>query len=245
MPKFVFGIVGEIKSGKGLASDRLVAAFDSEYTRFSAPLSKAVARLSLPNSRENLQDLSTIVRQGPQEVPPDGELARWLRDGLASPGQRAFRELLNGTIFDIFDVPTPFAGRDAADVLLAQGFGEDLLARTIAWDCKRATKDYMTVDGVRRFADISMLSKMPEFRLIYVTAPFELRYQRTVAQAEKVGEGKMTREEFQRRCEAETEREIPAVGATAHLRIDNVGAKEDVYRALDAYLLELEPVAYG
>ena len=183
MPRHIFGITGEISSGKGAASDRLKAYYGptTGYTRFSIPLGKALDVFYLPQTRENLQDISTDLRQR---------------------------------------------------------FGEDLLARTIAKDCEAYTGDVMIVDGVRRFADIVMLNEMPGFRLIYVTAPVDVRFARARARAEKVGEGQVTWEKFLERDQAEAEREIPAVGAKAHLRIDNIGTLADLHRQVDAFLKE-------
>lgn len=244
MPRHVFGIVGEIKSGKGLVSDRLQAEYDCDYTRFSIPLGKALDILNLPQTRENLQDVSTLLRSGLAKT-PEGAVAGWMRYHLLRNAEDALRsDMLRRALAVFYQT---FVWKDVEDCLLQlnAGFGEDILAKTIAKYCETAHKEVVVVDGVRRFADIVMLTKLPEFRLVYVTAPLEVRWRRTVAQAEKAGEGTMSLEEFRRRCEAEPEREIPAVGATAHLRIDNLGTKEDVYRELDAYLLTLDPVAYG
>lgn len=240
----IYGIVGEIKAGKGMVQERIQSSRDCDYTRFSMPLYDALARLGLPSTRENLQDLSTILRQGPKEVPPHSALVAWLKAGVAR-GSKAFSDRLTATLDDIFDLPDAYAGLDDIDVLLGGGYGEDLLARTIDLNCARARKDYVIADGIRRLADISILSRRPEYRLIYITAPFELRLAWAIAAAEKVGDADLTPEKFRAQCEAETEREIPLVGAAAHLRIDNVGTKEDAYRVLDAYLDSEDAIAYG
>lgn len=241
MPRHIFGIVGEIKSGKSLVSDRLLAEYDCDYTRFSIPLGKALDALGLEQSRKNLQDISTLVRHGLRAT-PKGEVRRWFRAYLGS--MRKMEERLRQALA-VFHLDVPQGTSKQREAALDAGYGEDILAKTIAKDCEKATKEVVVVDSVRRFADIALLRRMPEFRLIYVTAPFETRCARAAAQGEKVGEGGVTAEEFRRRCDAEPEREIPEVGAAADLRIDNVGTKEDVYRALDAYLLSLDPVAYG
>ncbi|HUT22136.1 MAG TPA: AAA family ATPase [Candidatus Bipolaricaulota bacterium] len=62
MNKIIFGFVGEIASGKGTACDYLINKYAAGYHRYSTILRDITDRLYLEQSRENLQDLSTILR---------------------------------------------------------------------------------------------------------------------------------------------------------------------------------------
>lgn len=246
MSRLIIGLVGEIKAGKGMVEEHLKRRYEGgwDYTRFSAPISRAIASLELPNSRENLQDFSSLLRQGLARTRP-GEVTGWMRAYLLSGAHDAVLTDALRRALGVFYLTDTWAGDRECRLLLDRGFGEDVLAKTIAKDCERATKDVMIVDGVRRMADIAALRKMPNFHLVYVTAPLELRLEWAIAAAEKVGDASLTREKFLEQNAAEPEREIPFVGAHAHLRIDNVGTKDDVYRALDGYLDQVDAVAYG
>ncbi len=59
----IIGLVGEIASGKTTATDYLVEKYGAEPYKFSSMLRDILSRLHLETTRENLQKLSTAVRQ--------------------------------------------------------------------------------------------------------------------------------------------------------------------------------------
>lgn len=61
--KLILGFVGEIASGKGAACDYLIKKHQAGYHRFSTILRDILDRLHLEQSRENMQKLSTSLRQ--------------------------------------------------------------------------------------------------------------------------------------------------------------------------------------
>lgn len=63
MKKIIIGFVGEIASGKGTACDYLIEKYNAGYYRFSTIMRDILDRLHLPQSRENMQNLSTVLRQ--------------------------------------------------------------------------------------------------------------------------------------------------------------------------------------
>jgi len=247
MSRLIVGIVGEIKAGKGMIEAHLKQRYegDWDYTRFSAPLTRALGHLALPNTRENLQDLSSLLRQGLARTRP-GEVTGWMRGYmLEHAGDSMLTNALHHAL-DIFYLDAAWSSvASLAGPLMEHGFGEDILAKTIGKDCERATKDCMIVDGVRRMADIVTLQEMPNFHIVYITAPLEMRLAWAIAAAEKVGDASLTPEKFLEQNAAEPELEIPLVGSHAHLRIDNVGTKDDVFRRLDGYLDGVDAVAYA
>lgn len=60
----VVGLVGAIASGKSVLADRLVDVYGASYYRFSDVLRDVLERLHLENTRENLQCLGIVLRQG-------------------------------------------------------------------------------------------------------------------------------------------------------------------------------------
>ena len=63
MAKIILGLVGPIASGKDTVKKYLEKKYGATGCRFSSILRDILERIDLPNSRENMQELSTILRQ--------------------------------------------------------------------------------------------------------------------------------------------------------------------------------------
>ncbi|KKT74778.1 MAG: hypothetical protein UW71_C0014G0011 [Parcubacteria group bacterium GW2011_GWB1_44_7] len=63
MAKIILGLVGPIASGKDASKKYLEKKYGALGCRFSSILRDILERINLPNSRENMQGLSTILRQ--------------------------------------------------------------------------------------------------------------------------------------------------------------------------------------
>lgn len=61
--KIIIGLVGPLASGKGTVAEYLKEKYQAAVYGFSTPLRDIVNRLHLPIVRENLDNLSTILRQ--------------------------------------------------------------------------------------------------------------------------------------------------------------------------------------
>lgn len=64
MPKLILGFVGQAGSGKGTAANILKEKYGAAVFTFSDILSDILKRLFLETSRENLINLSQVLRQG-------------------------------------------------------------------------------------------------------------------------------------------------------------------------------------
>jgi len=62
MAKIIIGLTGRIACGKGVIKKYLIENYHAKDYRFSTILRDILDRLHVEKSRENLQDLSTIVR---------------------------------------------------------------------------------------------------------------------------------------------------------------------------------------
>jgi len=63
MSKIILGFVGELGAGKTVVCDYLKEKYNSNSYRFSGPLRDVLTRVYLDQTRENMQNLSTILRE--------------------------------------------------------------------------------------------------------------------------------------------------------------------------------------
>ncbi|MFH1291966.1 MAG: AAA family ATPase [bacterium] len=61
--KIIIGIVGEISSGKTTLTNYLKTKYQADSARFSDCLRDILTRMHLPQTRENMQDISKALRQ--------------------------------------------------------------------------------------------------------------------------------------------------------------------------------------
>ena len=107
-----------------------------------------------------------------------------------------------------------------------KAFGEDVLSYAVEKKALASPEELIIVDGIRRPEDIVALEPLPQFKLISIEVPAEIRFQRMKARGEKSGEKNMTWEQFRAEDEAETERSIPSVMKRAWKTISNEGTRE-------------------
>lgn len=62
MSKIIFGLVGQLASGKEETKKYLVNNYKAQDCRFSTSLRDVLNRVAIPVTRENLQKISTILR---------------------------------------------------------------------------------------------------------------------------------------------------------------------------------------
>ena len=63
MSKVIIGLVGSLASGKDTTKKYLVEKYNAKDCRFSTILRDILNRIAIPNSRENLQKISTVLRE--------------------------------------------------------------------------------------------------------------------------------------------------------------------------------------
>ena len=122
--------------------------------------------------------------------------------------------------------------------ILREQFGENLLAKIISDDAKNDNNKIIIIDGIRRPADIEYLAKLPEFKLVYITASIKKRHERITKRNENKDDKNKTLEEFKKDHEAETEIEIPKIGKSAEIKIDNNGNFDNLYTQIDKTIEE-------
>lgn len=176
MQKIILGIAGEIASGKGTTAQYLIERYGASTHRFSTSLRDIAKRMYLDESRENLQKISTIMREN---------------------------------------------------------FSDDILSMVIYRDVANDNTQVVAIDGVRRMADIEFLKKLLEFKLVYIDADMENRYNRIVKRGENVDDNAKTFEEFENDHKREAELQIKDLKNQADFVVDNNGSLEQLYAQID------------
>ena len=174
--KIILGLVGEIASGKGTVVKYLEEKYGATSHRFSTPLRDVLKRLYLEITRENMQNVSSALRET---------------------------------------------------------FGQNLLAKVVGEDVRNDTNKIVIVEGIRRPADIELLSKIPEFRLAYLTADIQIRYKRIIKRNENEDDKTKTFAQFAKDNQAEAELLIHKIGQTAEIKIDNNDSFAELYAQID------------
>ena len=117
--------------------------------------------------------------------------------------------------------------------IMRESFGEDIMAKTMAYDVEKDANEIIVVEGIRRMADIEYLTKLPGFVLIEIFANSKLRYDRITKRSEKADDKTKSYEEFMEDHKRSTEISINEVVKHATEKIDNNGNIEDLQDQLD------------
>ncbi len=126
---------------------------------------------------------------------------------------------------------------------LRKSFGEDALSYAIEHDALASNKQIVIIDGIRRPEDIVALEPLPQFKLLAIEVPAEIRFERMKKRGEKAGENDMTWERFLAEDQAPTEITIPSVMKRAWKTISNAGTREELETQLNNVLEELNLMA--
>lgn len=126
----------------------------------------------------------------------------------------------------------------ALGTYVRQRFGDDILAQVVAEDAARLT-GLVVVDGMRYPAEYQIFSQLRNFHLLNITAPVDIRFERTKLRSEKADEQGMTLAEFRTREQDVTEQGIAAVQTKAEHTIQNTSTFDALYQAVDQWLATL------
>ena len=117
-------------------------------------------------------------------------------------------------------------------------FGEHVLVNALEQRVKRSLSSYRVVNGIRM--DEMDVVKQWGAKIIYITAPFETRFERYKTRKEKTDDGQMSIEQFKAQESAPTELRIPELGKMADFRIDNTGSIEELNKKVDDIIKKLK-----
>ncbi|MEI7498523.1 MAG: AAA family ATPase [Candidatus Falkowbacteria bacterium] len=160
-----------------------------------------------------------------------GTIAKYLIEQKAANGHR-FSTMLRDILKRIY-VEEERGNLQILSTILRQNFGEDIMAKVIANDVTNDEHDIVVIDGVRRFADITYLTKLPNFILARVVADPEIRFERLVKRAENPGDTEKTFNQFLADELKEADAEVPMVMEKADVEINNNGNLDELYQQID------------
>lgn len=149
-----------------------------------------------------------------------------------------------GDMLDLVDYPRTRENMQKLPVGLMKLFDDtSIITKGMEKRIRGQVAHIVILDGIRTHSDVQTLKKFPGNLLIYVTASQEIRYQRALKAAGKVGENKISFEEFKRQDEAEIEKMIPVIGSTADHIIINEFTLEEYKKEVQAIcrLFDLNP----
>ncbi|MFA5358379.1 MAG: AAA family ATPase [Patescibacteria group bacterium] len=166
-----------------------------------------------------------------------GTACKYLKEKYNAPSYR-FSTILRD-VLDRLYLEINRKNMQNLSMILRQNFNENIFAKVIAEDVKNDPAQIITVDGVRRLADISYLKEIPGFYLIYLTADEKIRYQRIIDRGENTDDKNKTFAEFQVEQHAEAENEIGPTGQTANLTITNNGTLAELQEQIEKILKKI------
>jgi len=140
-----------------------------------------------------------------------------------------------GDILDILDLPRTRDNMQKLPVGLMRIFNDDsVITKAMERRIRCQLADIVILDGIRTYPDVKILRKLPKNILVYVTADQKIRHERALTATGKVGENKISFEEFKKQDEAEIEKLIPVIGSTADYIIINERGLEEYRDEVDA-----------
>ena len=122
---------------------------------------------------------------------------------------------------------------------LRRTFGDGILGKALAKRVRDSKHAFIIINGIR-FQDELENARDLGARIIYITAPEELRFKRFLKRKEKTDDASQNIAEFRLQEHEPTEIGIPSLGAQADEKIENAGTVEDLYSKIDRYIKHMQ-----
>ena len=143
---------------------------------------------------------------------------------------------MSGVIIDIGNrvyLPKTRANMISVATAMRQAFGEDIFARVRKHDIEKAHDSLAIIDGIRMPKEVDIFAALPNFYLLFIDSPLDMRYKRALERGEKEGEKDMTFEQFKAEENAVTEQNIEALRKKSEFVIMNNSSKEHLFSEID------------
>ena len=143
-----------------------------------------------------------------------------------------FSKILND-ILDRLYLPKSRENQINLFLTLKEKFGSEVLANILKKDIENDKNALIVADGIRRWPELELLSQLPNFYLIYVTADIKKRFERSRLRGEKEGESSMTFADFKKEEKKPTEIEIANIGKEAFFKINNDKTFDKLFKQIE------------
>ncbi|MEI8360652.1 MAG: AAA family ATPase [bacterium] len=148
-----------------------------------------------------------------------GTAAKYIVDNYSASSHR-FSTMLRDTL-DRYYLPHTRENMVTVSEIMRTSFGQDILAKVMAEDAKNDEKEIVVIEGIRRMADITHLSKLNNFVLVQIIAEPKLRHSRLSIRGENADDNTKTYDQFIQDHNLPTEKTIPEVMNQAKETLDN------------------------
>lgn len=164
-------------------------------------------------------------------------IAEYLRDNFGAQLMR-FSDPLKDTLSIYFD---KLSKDDQAWLyeVFRERFGDDVLSKAIQKRVEDIDEGLVIINGLRMPSDYDFMQRFPGSKILYVTAPSEMRWQRVTGRGEKTDDN-ISFEAFQELDTRSTEVHIPEIGAKADWTINNTKDLDSLLAAADSVMEELK-----
>lgn len=152
-------------------------------------------------------------------------------------GHFRFTHILDAILEDL-DMPISRKNEIDLGLSLRKVFGPHVLVEALGHRINKSWEKIIVVNGIRM--DELDVVKQWDAKIIYITAPLELRFKRYKSRHEKDDDGVMDLESFKAQESGPTEEAIPELGKQADFRIDNIGSLDELYKKVDEVLNSLQ-----
>lgn len=122
-------------------------------------------------------------------------------------------------------------------IILRQRFGNNILGEGIKKKIKKTKKGVIVLNGIRVWDEYKMLKNLGG-KIIYITAPSKIRWQRIKKRGEKKDDD-VSFQKFLKIEKAETEILISKIGKIADFKIENDISKKDFYQEIKNILKKI------
>ena len=151
-------------------------------------------------------------------------------------GHFRFTHILDAILEDL-DMPISRKNEIDLGLSLRKIFGPHVLVDALGHRVSKSWENLIVVNGIRM--DELDVVKGWGAKIIYITAPAELRFERYKSRHEKDDDGVMDINAFTIQETGPTEAAIPHLGKQADFRIDNVGSLDELYKKVDEVVKKL------
>ncbi len=142
-----------------------------------------------------------------------------------------FSQILD-EILDLLRLPKSRRNEIDLGLGLRNIFGNEILYRVLAERAKASKTGVSVINGLRMDEQERAVKDLGA-KIIYVTAPFDVRFARYQIRREKIDDAVMNFQEFREQEKELTEISIPEMGKRADYRIDNIGSIKELYKKVD------------